>query len=212
MVAKPFCCSHVASPTVQAVLWSDYICPWAYAGTDRLRLIRQLGVDVVIRPYELHPDIPFEGRIVRPDSRAAAVYQRIAGECTDIGLPFRTPHRVPSSRLALEVAELVRTEQAGAFEMLHDALFRAHFVDGRPIDDPDVVAALVDDAGGDGAFVLAAVERGQTRAAVDASKAEAVDAGASGTPSFWFDERLLVPGLQPRSLYERIVTKLASRT
>jgi predicted DsbA family dithiol-disulfide isomerase len=194
------------------VLWSDYICPWAYAGTDRLRLIRALGVDVVIRPFELHPDIPFEGKVMRPGSRTAAVHQRIAGECEAVGLPFRMPQRVPRSRLALEVAEHVRTEQPAAFEALHAGLFRAHFVESAPIDDPDVVQALVDHAGGDGVAAIAAVERGRTAAAVESSKAEAVDAGASGTPSVWFEERLLVPGLQPRDLYERIIAKLASKT
>ena len=41
--------------------WADYICPWCYLALDRVdHLITAHGVDVVWRPYELHPEIPSE--------------------------------------------------------------------------------------------------------------------------------------------------------
>src|SRR4051794_1025524 len=39
---------------MQAVMWFDYVCPWAYLGRDRTAVMRSLGVDVVVRPFELH--------------------------------------------------------------------------------------------------------------------------------------------------------------
>src|SRR5947209_18121880 len=47
--------------SMQAVMWFDYVCPWAYLGRDRTTVMRSLGVDVVVRPFELHPEIPREG-------------------------------------------------------------------------------------------------------------------------------------------------------
>ena len=55
---------------MHAVVWSDYICPWAYLGRDRTVLLCSLGVDVVPLPYELHPELPPQGRTIRPDGRS----------------------------------------------------------------------------------------------------------------------------------------------
>src|SRR3954447_16812739 len=71
------------SPTVHVTMWSDYICPWAYLGRDRTDLLRSLGVDVTSRPYELHPELPPEGRTMRPGGRLAAVYESIGRECAE---------------------------------------------------------------------------------------------------------------------------------
>src|SRR5688500_16602448 len=68
-------CGHM-----EAVVWSDYLCPWCYAGLDRsARLEAELGVTVTPLPYELHPGIPLEG--VPSKSR----YSRIALECEAAG-------------------------------------------------------------------------------------------------------------------------------
>lgn len=198
---------------MRAVLWSDYICPWAYAAGDRLRLVRQLGVDVTIRPYELHPEIGRAGidrDRARSGGRTATLYARIAAECAEVGMAFNPPRRVPNSRLALEVAEHVRVTRTAAFETLHEALFAAHFVDGQPIDDPDVLRGLVEGAGVDGRAVLDEVLAGAAAVAVSESMAEAWEAGVTATPGFYFDDRLPLPGLQPREVYERIVAKLAA--
>src|SRR4051794_35519593 len=54
---------------MEATAWSDYLCPWAYLGRDRTRLMRDLGVTVTVQAYELHPEIPAEGVAVRPGGR-----------------------------------------------------------------------------------------------------------------------------------------------
>lgn len=198
---------------MHALLWSDYICPWCYVAQDRTALLGALGVQVEHLPYELHPEIPREGRdlrAARPGGRSDTLYSRIEAECAEVGLPFRRPTRVPNSRLALEVAEHVRLHQPAAFDALDAALFRAHFVDGWAIDDPAVLDTLLTEAGADADAVLAAAGDGRTRAAVDESMAAALEEGVAGTPAYLIDGRLLLPGLQPRELYERIVKKMAT--
>src|SRR3954469_21890874 len=53
---------QIGSAPMHATVWSDYICPWAYLGRDRTNLLRALGVTVMPQPYELHPELPPEGR------------------------------------------------------------------------------------------------------------------------------------------------------
>src|SRR6187200_409410 len=108
---------------MQVKVWSDYICPWCYLGRDRTALLRALGADVTQLPYELHPDLPPQGRYVEPHGRLAAVYAAIGRECEDIGMPFQTPAHVPNSRRALETAEVVRRRWPASFPALDDALF-----------------------------------------------------------------------------------------
>ena len=196
---------------MDAVVWSDYICPWCYVGLDRTALLEARGVRVRPLPFELHPELPPEGLSItgtRPGGRTAVLYDRIAAECEAVGLPFRRPDRVPNSRRALETAVIVERLSPDAFLAFHRRLFDAHFVEGLPIDDPDVLAGLVAEAGTDPAPVAEAWEAGVAAGVLDATREAAYDAGASGTPSWLIEGRALIAGLQPRDRYERVVDRL----
>ena len=192
-------------------MWSDYICPWAYLGRDRTALLRSLDVAVTQMPYELHPDLPPRGRAVRADGRLGHVYLAIGRECEEIGMPFRPPLHVPNSRRALETAEVVRALDPTAFEALDAALFAAHFVDGGDIGDPDVLDQLVSGAGAPSDDVRTLVDGGAGRAAVAASVTTAHDHGVAATPAWLFGGELVLPGVQPRELFERVVARLRAQ-
>lgn len=197
---------------MHAVLWSDYICPWAYLGRDRTALLRSLGVEVTVLPFELHPEIPPEGTPVRPGGRLSRVFDLIGAECEELGIPFNAPTRSPNSRFALETAEVVRLHAPDAFPTLDAALARAHWVDGLDLGDRDLVSRLVADAGAPLDEVRELVADGVGTAAVGASMREARERGVVATPAWWVDDALLIPGAQPRATIERWVTKLASRS
>lgn len=196
---------------MHALVWADYICPWAYLGRDRMRLLRSLDVTVTAMPYELHPDLPPNGKAVRTDGRLARLHTAIAHECADVGLPFRPPTHVPNSRRALETAEVVRMLDAGAFDVLDEALFAAHFVDGVDIGDPDVIDQIVTSAGARADDVRTMVDSGRGREAVAASIRTAHDHGIAATPAWLFPGDFVLPGVQPRELFERVVTRLRAQ-
>lgn len=196
---------------MHAIVWSDYICPWAYLGRDRTALLRSLGVTVTSRPYELHPDLPPEGRAVRPDGRLARVHADIARQCADVGMPFRAPTLVPNSRRALETAEVVRAIAPASFDAIDDALFAAHFVHGVDIADADALDTVVAGTGLDAARVREAVDAGEGSAAVVSSINDAHEHGVAATPAWLFLPELVIPGAQPRELFERIVARLRTR-
>jgi predicted DsbA family dithiol-disulfide isomerase len=198
---------------MEALVWSDYLCPWCYVGTDRSNLLESLGVTVSPRPFELHPRIPVEGITLRDRwgpryDQAVAMYARIEEECGAVGLPFRRPERIPNTRRALQTAECVRQRYPDAFPALDRSLFAAHFVDGRFLGDPDVLDELVAATGADADAVRAEVDSGAWHAVVAASMEAAYDAGVSGTPAWFIDGRSLIPGVQARDTYERVVARL----
>jgi predicted DsbA family dithiol-disulfide isomerase len=197
---------------VHALVWSDYICPWAYLGRDRTALLQSLGVTVTAMPYELHPDLPQSGRAVRPDGRLGRLHAAIALECETAGLAFRAPTHVPNSRRALETTEVVRSIDATAVAALDAALFSAHFVDGLDIGDADVIDELVTSVGARASEVRALVDGGSGRDAVAASVRTAHEHGIAATPAWLFPGDFVLPGVQPRELFERVVARLRAQT
>jgi len=205
---------------VEAICWSDYLCPWCYVGTDRSALLRSLGVRVTTLPFELHPTIPAEGAVLPRPPRWVA----IAAEAEDVGLPFDPPDRLPNTRRVLEVSEWVRrTADADAHEAFSAAVFRAHFAERRRIDDEAEVASFVSGVGLSADAAFDAVAGGEPSRWVDESMALARDLGVTGTPAWVLggasaggdggvDGGLVVPGVQPRSFFERVVSKLQSRS
>lgn len=191
--------------------WSDYLCPWCYVGLDRARLLEERGATVVHLPFELHPEIPAEGRRVRPDGRLQATFDRIDVECEEAGLAFRRPTRMPNTRRALETAEQVRRHHPEAFAQLHASLFHAQFATGEAIDDPVVLDRLVAEAGAPSREVRAEVDAGRASAAVDEAMARAADAGVASTPSWLLGPGFVVPGVPDRATFVRWVDRLASR-
>jgi predicted DsbA family dithiol-disulfide isomerase len=196
---------------VQALMWFDFVCPWAYLGRDRTRLMRDLGVEVTVLPYELHPEIPREGVPVRPGGRLERVFQHIGAECAELGIPFVPPAVSRSSRLALETVEVVRREAPDAYPALDEALASAYWVEGRDVSSWEVVGELVEAAGADEAAVFDRVADGEGKRVLDESMALAREHGVTATPAWLLDEALLIPGAQPRESIERWVTKLQAR-
>lgn len=195
---------------MDAVCWSDYLCPWCYVGQDRTALLRSLGVRVVVLPFELHPNIPVGGVTRSPKAERWVV---LAAEAEDAGLPFTPPERWPNTRRLLEVSEWVRRTQADhAFEAFHASVFAAYFGEGRAVDSAEVQGELLSAVGVDPAEAWAAVNGGEPARWVEGSAALAREVGVAGTPAWLLggEGGLLVPGVQPRSFFERIVAKLTA--
>jgi predicted DsbA family dithiol-disulfide isomerase len=193
-------------------VWSDYLCPWCYLGLDREQQLEELGLSVVIRPFELHREIPLEGRELRDGGRTAMVFDHVGRECEAVGLPFRRPLRSPNTRAVLAAAEHVRRTQPDVFPAVHRALFAAHFADGRDLGDAEVVDDVIAACGGDPIPVRAAVDDGSASRAVDESMAEAWEHEVTGTPAFLLPSGFVVPGVQDRETMARIAARMVERS
>lgn len=196
---------------MRAVMWSDYICPWCYLGRDRTALMRRLGVEVVQRPFELHPEIPPGGRENRVGGRLDRVFEAIAAECAELGIPWNRPARTPNSRRALETAEVIRIHFPESFDQFDASLFNAHWVEGLDIGDPLVLDELVVTSGAELEQVHELVADGLGTRVLEASMADARAVGVTATPAWWVNESLLIPGAQPREAIERWLTRLLER-
>lgn len=110
------------------------------------------------------------------------------------GVPLRVPARSPNTRAALAVAEFARDQ--GRLHPFRDAAMRAHWRDGRDLEDPAVLAACAAEAGLDPAAARAAITDPALVARVDAMGRDAARAGVTGIPTFLVGRRRVV-GCQP---------------
>jgi 2-hydroxychromene-2-carboxylate isomerase len=78
----------------------------------------------------------------------------------------------------------------GAFRAFHHSAFRARWAEGRAVDDPEVVRALLADAGLVGADALAEAESDLLRMRLKEQTQAAIDRGVFGVPTLFVGERM----------------------
>jgi predicted DsbA family dithiol-disulfide isomerase len=161
--------------------------------------------------FPLHPDTPaegrrladlFAGRTVDLGAMQAQMKARMDAE----GLPYGERTMTYNSRLAQELGKWADTQPGG--EAIHDALFRAYFVEVRDISQP---AVLLEVAGRAGLSVERAREVLETRAfkdAVDADWKLSRQYGITGVPTFVVGRHGVV-GAQPYEALVELVRKAA---
>ena len=154
--------------------------------------------------FPLHPDTPQEGRSLEELFRGrgydmpkmqAQMRARMEAE----GLPYGERKMTFNSRLAQELGKWADTQPTG--DAIHDALFKAYFVDGRNIGDAAVLLEIARAIGLDEAKAREVLEKRTFKAAVDEDWAKSRSYGITGVPTFVTGGKGLV-GAQP---YEALV-------
>ena len=176
---------------------------------EKLRTEHNVKIEWVHFP--LHPDTPAEGRSLADlfagrsvDRKAmhAAMKARMDAE----GLPYGERTMTYNSRLAQELGKWADTQPGG--EAIHDALFRAYFVEARDISQPAVLLEIATQVGlpVDGAREV--LEKRTFKEAVDADWKLSREYGITGVPTFVVGHQGVV-GAQPYEKLEQLVLKAA---
>lgn len=195
----------------------DLVCPWCYLGTRRLlRTIRRrpdLLIELTWRPFLLNPDMPRLGMarsdyVVRKfggEDRARRLFASIADIGRAEGLLFRfdrvrrTPSSVDAHRLVRWAAGFGRADE------IVEALFAAHFADGRDIGNGLVLAAIATSCGLDSAEAWATLQGDAELDSVHADNLRAHRLGINGVPCFVVGGRHAIFGAQEPEVLERLL-------
>jgi len=124
------------------------------------------------------------------------------------GLPYGERTMTYNSRLAQELGKWADTQPGG--EALHDALFRAYFVEARDISQPAVLLEIVERVGLSAVGARAVLEERTFRAAVDADWELSHEYGITGVPTFVVGRHGVV-GAQPYETLEALVRKAGTQ-
>jgi predicted DsbA family dithiol-disulfide isomerase len=159
--------------------------------------------------FPLHPETPPEGRSMAElyagrNVDPEAIYARMKGLMDAEGLPYGRRTHTYNSRLAQELGKWADSQPGG--EALHDALYRAYFVDARNIGDPGILVEIAQSVGLSSEEARAVLTERRYKEAVDGDWAKSHAFGVTGVPTF-VAARYGVVGAQPYETLVELVRK-----
>jgi len=205
-------------------IWSDVVCPWCWIGKHRFRRALELmgetapQVEVHWHPFLLDPEadtapVPLRQAYAAKFGGAERAGQMLA-QTQDIaraeGLPMdfeRGQVRVstlPAHRL------LWLAGREGVQDAVGEALFRAHFAEGRNLADPQVLAEAAAAGGIPAGRVQAMLASDEGLAEVRAGLGQAQALGIQSVPTFVINGRYAVQGAQPPEVFAQVLEKVAA--
>ena len=202
----------------------DLVCPWCYLGIRRLRrtIARRpdLLVDVSWRPFLLNPDMPRGGmsrgdyvlRKFGGEERARRMYASVTEIGRVEGLMFRfdrirrTPSSVDAHRLVRWAAGFGRADE------VVEAVFAAHFTDGRDVGDLAVLTAIAASCGLRAASARSFLSSSAEVDGVHADNLRAHRLGINGVPCFVVSGCHAIAGAQEPEVIERLLDVAAAET
>jgi len=160
--------------------------------------------------FPLHPETPQEGVSLAElfagrDIDLDAMYARMKGLMEEEGLEYGQRTHTYNSRLAQELGKWADTQPHG--EAVHDALYRAYFVDGRNIGDIETLVAIAASVGLAPDQTRAVLEQRTFRDQVDADWVKSKMYGVTGVPTFVAGGYGVV-GAQPYATLARFIEKV----
>ena len=207
---------------------SDIVCPWCVVGlgglTAALQRLKGEGIEAQVRfqPFELNPGMPPEGENIvehigrkygSTPEQSAASRAMIRERAAEVGFDMRMGedsriwNTFDAHRL---LAWAAATAGPAGQKALKQALFAAHFTEGRNIADRAVLAEVAGAAGLDAEEAAAVLADGRFADEVRAEQGLWRGRGINAVPAVVVEGRYLISGGQPASVYEEALRKIAS--
>jgi predicted DsbA family dithiol-disulfide isomerase len=202
-------------------IYSDTVCPWCFLGKRRFELALgrrpQYEPRVTWRPFELNPDLPWEGVERAPflaakvgdAARIAAVDETLVGLGAAVGVRFRFDliQRMPNTRRShLLIAHAARHRIQGKVK---DRVMQAYFEEGVDIGEVDELARLGAECGLSEREIRSALVLREGQDGVVAAERHASVLGISGVPTFVFDGQYTISGAQEPEALAKILDQVA---
>ena len=176
-------------------------------------MLQQFEIDLRLVFFPLHPDTPAEGQSLERlfagrGLDLAAMHERMAELMRAEGLLYAERTHTYNSRLAQEVGKWADTQPG--FEAIHDALYRAYFVDGRNIGEVGELIEVATSIGLPADDTRDVLVQRRFREAVDADWEKARRRGVTGVPTFVSADQGVV-GAQPYEVLEELIVAAGAR-
>jgi predicted DsbA family dithiol-disulfide isomerase len=205
---------------VQIDVFSDIACPWCWLGERRLRAaldaLQGPAPAIRWRPFQLQPTLPrpsmpwaeFAESKFGGLATAQPMFDHVTRLGAEVGIPFRfdrmhvAPNTADAHRLILLADEHGKSWAAA------EALFHAHFSNGRDVADHDTLRELAAAIELPAADVDALIAGSDLADEVRDSQRDAARLGITGVPFYVLDGRLGVSGAQPPDVFLRAIAQL----
>ncbi len=158
--------------------------------------------------FPLHPETPQEGRALadlfagRSETELKARQDQMRGLMAEEGLPYGDRTHTYNSRLAQEVGAWADTQEGG--EAIHDAIYKAYFVEAKNIGDPNVLLNIVKANNLSVEEARKVIEERTFKDVVDEDWRKSHQLGVTGVPTFVAAGQGVV-GAQPYETLEKFL-------
>jgi predicted DsbA family dithiol-disulfide isomerase len=206
-------------------IYSDTVCPWCFLGKRRFELALGLRPQyeprVAWRPFELNPDLPWDGveraayltAKLGDEARIAAVDETLKALGAGVGVRFRFDliERMPNTRRShLLIAHAGRHGLQGKVK---DRVMQAYFEEGIDIGELDELVRLGSECGLSEREARSALVLREGQDGVVAAERHASVLGISGVPTLVFDGQYTISGAQEPEVLAKVfdqVTEIAA--
>jgi len=203
-------------------IYSDTVCPWCFLGKRRFELALGLRPQyeprVTWRPFELNPDLPWEGveraayltTKLGDEARIAAVDETLKGLGAGVGVRFRFDliERMPNTRRShLLIAHAGRH---GLQSKVKDRVMQAYFEEGIDIGELDELVRLGNECGLSEREARSALVLREGQDGVVAAERHATVLGISGVPTLVFDGQYTISGAQEPEVLAKVLDQVAA--
>jgi len=202
-------------------IWSDVMCPFCYIGKRHLegaieKLPFKNEIEIEWKSYQLNPEYhnttneSLYDYLGRAKGMNAAQVKQMTGNvltmANNAGLELDFEQSVPANSFdAHRLIHFAKTK--GLQNEAEEALFHAHFIEGKDIANKEVLAVVGQTIG------LAAEDLGKTLANDEFTEAvrydiyESQQIGIRGVPYFVFDRKYALSGAQPTETFQAAITQ-----
>lgn len=203
-------------------IWSDVACPFCYIGKKHFEAALASvpfkdKVEVEWKSFQLDPSIPNEGINMTsaeylekhkgyPKEQLDAMFEQLKKQGEGVGINFRNDISIPANTFrAQRLIHLAKTIDKAA--EMEEALFYAHFTEGKDVNDTDVLVELAKKIGFDSekakTFILSEEKSDEVKSEI----IEASQLKIQGVPFFVVDRKYGISGAQPIEVFTQALTQ-----
>ncbi len=202
-------------------IWSDVRCPFCYIGKKKFEnaLVDFSGkdhVEIEWKSYQLDPTLKTDPNLNTleyfmkvkniSESQAREMFKGATQMAEEVGLDFNLEGSVlANSFMAHRLIQLAKSK--GVDNEAEEALFKAHFTEGKNIDDPKVIEEIATSIGLNSNEVKDMLASEAFSYEVKQDEMEARNIGVRGVPFFVVDDKYAISGAQPSEVFLQTLQK-----
>ncbi|KFF74654.1 DSBA oxidoreductase [Chryseobacterium sp. P1-3] len=207
-------------------IWSDIMCPFCYIGKNNFeQALQQLpfkeAVEVEWKSFQLDPGLDpektqntiqyFKEKKGFPEAQASQMISQVAQMGKGAGIDFNFEKALITNTFSAHRL-LHLAKKYNLSNEMEEALFIAHFIDGKNVGDTDVLVALAENLGIDKEEARKVVSSEELDYEVHQDIQEARNNGISGVPFFVLNGKYAVSGAQPVEVFKEALEQTYKET
>lgn len=212
----------MTSEKMKVEIWSDIMCPFCYIGKRHYEEALQqfadsTNVELEWHSYQLDPSLPkpasnlntYEYLAQRKGmsvEQSKAMHANVLQMAKNAGLDYHFEKAVVANSFdAHRLIQFAKTKGLG--DEAEERLFKAYFIEGKNMCDPDVLLILAKEIGLNEAEAKEVINSTAYTAEVNKDIETAQQIGVTGVPFFVFNRKYAVSGAQPSATFLNVLQK-----